>query len=149
MIDPVNSEVIVVLIVALVVVPIVYLAFQQWLRHRRRVMLHRERLAAIEKGIELPALEQEAQRSTWNVQRMLLLAGLSWISLGVGIFVVLSAVLAHPSKLTEAIPNGVQWIGIVPVGVGLSHLFVYMVGKKTQADSHPKRPFVKENTLVD
>lgn len=149
MIDPVSSEVIVVLIVALVVLPIVYLAFQQWLRHRRRVMLHRERLAAIEKGIELPALEQEAQRSSWNVQRMLLLAGLSWISLGVGIFVVLSAVLAHPSKLTEAIPNGVQWIGIVPVGVGLSHLFVYMVGKKTQADSHPKRPFVKENTLVD
>ncbi len=149
MIDPVSSYVIIVLILALVVIPIVYLGFQQWLRHRRRVMIHRERLAAIEKGIDLPALEQEIQRSSWNVQRILLLAGLSWISLGIGIFVVLSAVLAHPAKLTEALPDGLQWVGIIPVGIGLSHLFVYMVGKKTEAESHPKRPFVKERSLAD
>ena len=148
MIDPVSSYVIIVLIVALVVLPIVYLAFQQWLRHRRRVMIHRERLAAIEKGIDLAPLEQEIQRGSWNVQRILLLAGLSWISLGIGTFVVLSAVLVHPSNLTEALPNGLQWIGIVPVGIGLSHLFVYVVGKRTEAESHLKRPF-KEHTLVD
>jgi len=148
MIDPVSSYVIIVLIVALVVLPIVYLAFQQWLRHRRRVMIHRERLAAIEKGIDLAPLEQEIQRGSWNVQRILLLAGLSWISLGIGTFVVLSAVLVHPSNLTEALPNGLQWIGIVPVGIGLSHLFVYVVGKRTEEKSHHKRPF-KEHTLVD
>ena len=149
MINPVSNEVIVVLIVALVVLPTMYLAFQQWLRHRRRVMIHRERLAAIEKGIELPALEQEAQRSSWNVQRTLLLAGLSWISLGIGTFVVLSAVLAHPSQLTEAIPTGLQWIGIVPVGIGVSHLFVYVVGKRTEAEAQPKIPFVKESAPVE
>jgi hypothetical protein len=55
---------------------------QMWARHQRRLMIHRERLAAIEKGIELPPLEHEIQKRSWNVQRLLLLAGLVWISLG-------------------------------------------------------------------
>jgi hypothetical protein len=61
---------------------------------------------------------------------MLLLAGLSWISLGVGAFVVLSAVMSHPSF--DQIPQGMQWIGIAPVGIGLSHLIVYLVGKNKE-----------------
>src|SRR5712692_2515098 len=98
--------------VAIVLVALIaYMGFRQWLRHHRRVMIHRERLAAVEKGIEVPPLEREVQRNAWNVQRILLLAGLSWISLGIGAFVVLSALLAYPSKLTEEIPNGLQWIG--------------------------------------
>jgi hypothetical protein len=148
MIDPVSSYVIVVLIVALVVLPIVYMAFHQWLRHRRRVMIHRERLAAIEKGIDLPSLDHEAQRSGWNVQRTLLLAGLSWISLGVTAIVVLSALLAHPSKFTETVPQGLQWIGVAPVGIGISHLIVYLVGKKNEPEP-AKTPFVKERAPGD
>ena len=119
--------------VAIVVVAlIVYLGFRQWLRHHRRVLIHRERLAAVEKGVEMPPLEQEVRRSAWNVQRILLLAGLTWISLGVGAFVVLSALLAYPSKLTEDIPHGLQWIGVAPVCIGLSHLIVYLVGKRKE-----------------
>ena len=112
---------------------IAYMGFQQWLRYRRRMIMHSERLAAIEKGIELPPLEQEVQRNTWNVQRIILLAGLIWISLGIGAFVTLSALLAHPSPVTQDIPQGMQWIGVAPVAIGLSHVIVYLVGKKKES----------------
>jgi len=95
-------------------------------------MIHRERLAALDKGLELPPLEQEVQRGSWNVQRILLLAGLCWISLGFGAFMVLNALLAHPSELVKDIPQGLQFIGVAPVGIGLSHLIVYLVEKKKE-----------------
>lgn len=117
--------------VAVVIVAlIVFAGFRQWLKHQRRVMIHRERLAAIEKGIEIPALEQELRRSNWNVQRILLLAGLIWISLGIGAFVVLKALLANPGS-TDL--QGYQWIGIAPVMIGISHLIVYVVGRRKES----------------
>ena len=119
--------------VALVFIALIgFAAFQQWLRHHRRIMIHRERLAAVEKGVDLPPLEQEVQRSSWNVPRILLFAGLTWISIGIGAYVVFSAILAHPSPQTADVPQGIQWIGIAPIGIGLSHLIVYAVGKSKE-----------------
>jgi hypothetical protein len=118
--------------VILILAVIAYLAFHQWLRSNRRTMIHRERLAAIEKGVELPPLEQEVRRTNWGVQRILLLAGLIWVSLGVGLFVTLTALLAFPSPASREIPQGVQWIGIAPICIGLSHLFVYWVGRQKE-----------------
>ena len=119
--------------VAIVTVAVIgYLAFRQWLQLNRRTMIHRERLAAIEKGVDLPAVEQEVRRSSWSVQRFLLLSGLVWASLGVGTFVTLSALLAYPTQVTQGIPQGLQWIGLAPVCIGLSHLVVYLVGKKKE-----------------
>jgi hypothetical protein len=116
--------------VAIVIVAAIgYLAFRQWLQANRRAMIHRERLAAIEKGVELPPLEQEVRRSSWNIQRFLLLAGLVWVSLGLGAFVTLSALLAHATPVTQEIPQGMQWIGVAPVSIGLSHLIVYLIGR--------------------
>jgi hypothetical protein len=118
--------------IAIVVVAfIAFAGFRQWLQHQRRAMIHRERLAAVEKGVAIPPLEQEVKRSNWNVQRILLLAGLIWISLGIGSFVVLNALLAHPEGLTDLHP-GVQWIGIAPMLIGLSHLLVYLVGRRIE-----------------
>jgi hypothetical protein len=111
---------------------IAFAGFRQWLAYQRRVMIHRERLTAIEKGVELPPLEQEVKRSNWNVQRILLLAGLTWISLGIGAFAVLKALLAHPEGL-EGVHQGLEWIGIAPVMIGLSHLIVYLVGRKKES----------------
>ena len=113
----------------IIVACIACFCFFQWLRHQRRVLIHRERLAAVEKGVTLPPLEQEVRRNTWNVQRIILLAGLTWISLGIAAFVTLSAVLAFPSKVTEDVPHGMQWIGLAPFCIGLSHVIVYLVGK--------------------
>lgn len=115
---------------ALVMIALIGLyAFRQWLRHHQRVMIHRERIAAIERGVELPPLESEVERRTWNVQRMLLLAGLVWISLGIAAYVTLREVVY--SMPTEA-PRGIQWVGMAGIGIGLSHLIVYFVGKKRE-----------------
>ena len=120
--------------VALVIVAVIaYLGFHEWLRHQRRNLIHRERLAAVEKGVEVPPLEHEAHRRAWNVQRTLLLAGLIWISLGVAAYVTLSALIASPANAKLEIPSGIQWIGLAPAAIGLSHLVVYLVGKKAES----------------
>ena len=111
---------------------IAYLGFYEWLRHQRRNQIHRERLAAVEKGVEIPPLEDETHRRAWNVQRILLLAGLIWISVGVGAYVTLSAVLASPANARLEIPAGIQWIGVAPAAIGLSHLVVYLAEKRKE-----------------
>jgi hypothetical protein len=115
-----------------IIAVIAYLGFREWLRHQRRALIHQERLAAVEKGVELPSLESEVHRKAWNVQRILLLAGLIWVSLGVAAYVTLSALIASPANAKFEIPPGIQWIGLAPAAIGLSHLVVYLVGKKRE-----------------
>jgi hypothetical protein len=131
------------LFVAAITVLTAYAAFQQQLRHQRRMMIHRERLAALEKGVELPPLEQEIQRSRWNVQRILLFAGLIWISLGVSIYLVLHALVGqtfhvnwgldrfgNPVWVGVQVRGGMEWIGLGFLGIGLAHLIVRAIGER-------------------
>jgi len=118
--------------------------FQLWARHQRRLMVHRERLAAIDKGIELPPLEREIQKRSWNVQRLLLLAGLVWISVGLATFPLLlrlgGQILTIPWGYDQAgpvwakvpIPFGLEWIGVALVGIGVSHIVTYAVGRRRE-----------------
>jgi hypothetical protein len=106
-----------------------FLGFAMWLRQQRRTMIHRERLAAIEKGLELPPTEQEASRISFNVQRLLLLFGLIWISVGIGFFLVFSTMLSHPIEATRDLPYGIQYAGVGMIGIGLSHLIAYVAGR--------------------
>jgi hypothetical protein len=100
-----------------------------WLRQQRRIMIHRERLASIEKGLDLPPVEQEASRISFNVQRLLLLFGLIWISIGIGFFLVFSTMLSHPTDFTRDVPYGIQYVGVGMVGIGLSHLIAFLAGR--------------------
>ena len=118
-------------IVLVILAIITYMGYREWMRHQRRELLHKERLSAIEKSMDVPSIDQEIRRSSWNVQRTLLLAGLIWISLGVSAFVALSAVLSGPSPDRD-IPQGAQWIGLAPTLIGISHLIVYAAGKKKE-----------------
>jgi hypothetical protein len=106
---------------------VAFLAFAMWLRQQRRMMIHRERIAALEKGVDLPVM-QEAQISSWNVQRLLLLAGLVWISIGTGFYMVFSEMLRHPTEATRDVPHGIQYVGYGLIGIGVSHLIAYAVG---------------------
>ncbi len=115
---------------ALVIVALIaYVAFRQWLQHHRRIMLHRERMAAIEKGVEVPPLEQEAHRHSWNVQRILLLAGAIWVAIGVGAFATLVAVIS--SGNTWILP-GTQYLSLIPIGIGIAHLITYWAGARRE-----------------
>lgn len=130
----------------IVIAGVFYTAFQQFLRHQRRQLIHRERLAALEKGIELPPLEQEIQRRSWNVQRMLLLAGLIWLSLGIGLYLVLNGLVGqtfqvlwtndrfgNPLWVPVLVRDGMQYSGVALVGIGVSHLVVYALGRKERS----------------
>jgi len=134
--------------IAFLLAAVITYAFQLWIRHQRRLMVHRERLAAIEKGIELPPLEQEIQRGSWNVQRLLLLAGLIWISIGVAALPMLHQLggqtLHLPWGYTHdgdpffadlPIPYGTEWLALAPIGIGLSHVIVYLVARQKEARS--------------
>jgi hypothetical protein len=133
------------LIIAIVVLGVAYI-FQIWVRYQRRLMIHRERLAAIEKGTELPPLEQEIQRGGWNVQRLLLLAGLVWISVGVATFPLLNRLGGQtvtipwgydqvgPVWAKVPIPVGLEWIGVALIGIGVSHLVTYAVGRQRERE---------------
>jgi len=105
-----------------------FVGFGMWLRQQRRLMIHRERLAALEKGIELPPVLQEVQRTSWNVQRLLLLAGLVWISIGTGFYLVFSEMLRHTTEFTKDVPPGIQYVGYGLIGVGVSHLIAFAAG---------------------
>ncbi len=119
-------------IAAVAIALVGYAAYREWLRHERRALIHRERLAALDKGVELPPLEQEQKRSSWNVQRTLLLLGLVWLSVGVGVFVTLSVIIASPANAKLEIPPGIQYIGLGVAAIGVSHLVVYAVGKRKE-----------------
>ena len=106
-----------------------FLGFAMWLRQQRRTMIHQERLAAIEKGLELPPVEREAFRISFNVQRLLLLFGLIWISVGIAFFLVFSTMLSHPTEFTRDVPYGIQYVGVGMIGIGLSLLVAYVVGR--------------------
>jgi hypothetical protein len=133
------------LIIAIVVLGVAYI-FQIWVRYQRRLMIHRERLAAIEKGTELPPLEQEIQRGGWNVQRLLLLAGLVWISVGVATFPLLNRLGGQtvtipwgydqvgPVWAKVPIPVGLEWMGVALIGIGVSHLVTYAVGRQRERE---------------
>src|SRR5436190_19336354 len=100
-----------------IVAIIVFIAFRQWLRHQQRVMMHRERLAAIEKGMDVAPLKEDVQRSGLNTQRLLLLGGLIWLALGVGSFVTLTSILVHPSANMDPLPHGLALVALIPIGL--------------------------------
>jgi hypothetical protein len=118
----------------LILVGVGYVCFRQWLRHDKRRMIHLERLAAIEKGREMPAVELESSRNEWGIQRYLLVAGWSWIAIGVGGGLSLYVMLrnASPEWLRELPPLGSEVAAIVPIGIGLAHLATYRVGERRE-----------------
>jgi hypothetical protein len=113
-------------------VVLAFIGFRQWLRHQRRVLIHRERLAAIEKGVDLPPQPEEPERGKFNVQRLLLLSGLIWLALGLGMMPVLRVVLHDPAmaQMADAPPPSIWIAGLVPVLVGVAHLIVYAVDRR-------------------
>jgi hypothetical protein len=136
--------------VALIVTALIaFAAFNLWLRQQRRLIVHRERLAALEKGVDLPSLALDGRQNVWNVQRILLLAGLCWIAIGISTFAVLEQLITYAPPLppleatvefwrippVSFIPRGLQAIGLLPLGLGIAHLIVYFIERRKHADA--------------
>ncbi|MGQ0428851.1 MAG: DUF6249 domain-containing protein [Gammaproteobacteria bacterium] len=92
--------------------------------HREKVkraeLRHRERLAAMEKGIELPP---EIVDKIDGERPRFLLQGLVWLGVGIGIFFALGALAGER----------VGMLGLIPAAVGVATLIYYAIeGRKEQ-----------------
>lgn len=101
-------------------IPIVYLVLNHRKGRRLMDLHHAERMAAIERGLELPPLPLDvlgAPRSS----RSTLLPGLIWLFVGLAIIAGLRGV--------EAVGGlyGLSLWGLVPTGVGVAYLIYYFV----------------------
>ena len=86
---------------------------------------HKERLAAIERGMELPALPESFYLAAKPRRAGYLLPGLIWLFVGIGLFLALGAVAGEDVRL----------FGLIPIGVGAAFLIYYAVeGRKLAAN---------------
>lgn len=97
--------------------------------HREKVkraeLRHRERLAAMEKGIEMPP--EIVEKDDAGRPRFLL-QGLIWLGVGIGIFFALG----------ELAGDDVGMLGLIPAAVGIATLIYYAVeGRKENRDRSP------------
>jgi hypothetical protein len=124
-------------------------------RFRVRELEHKEKLAALEKGVDLPA----QQSAPWT-PRTYLLHGMIWLFAGLASVFAIFAIAAtstrppsvedklravsdarvrgatpeeiqmllnEPSRNREGMPVGLAMLGLIPVGVGLAYLIFYRV----------------------
>ncbi len=103
-------------------IPIVYAIVDY--RRRRDIIEahHKERLAAIERGMDLPPLPESFYQSMKPARRAsYLLPGLVWLFIGAGLYVALDAVAG----------GSVARFGLIPAGVGLALLIYHFIeGRK-------------------
>ena len=109
-------------------IPIVFAVIDY--RRRRDIVEahHKERMAAIERGMELPPLPESFFKS-FNFDRKPrhLLTGMIWTFVGIGLFVA----------LREVASQAVAWFALMPIGVGLALLIYYFVEGRKLAQAPP------------
>ncbi len=108
-----------------------------FLNYRKRketfALYHQERMAALEKGVDLPAvpdfmLSDEAHAFRSYHPRRHLLKGLIWLFTGIGLGVALWPTVGWEHSL----------FSLIPIGVGLAHLIYYFVeGKAETTEQQP------------
>jgi hypothetical protein len=123
-----------IIVIAAIMVPVGIVAVTSYFSHRRLELIHRERLAAIEKGLpptgELPdphkeererkAIEEEARKSPPDYLR----TGLFWFCPGAGL--VAFSLIALQDVL-PAIRLPIMGVSVVCAGVGAAYLVIYFV----------------------
>lgn len=99
-------------------------------RKRRDIytLHHRERLAAIEKGVEVPPLPEAFfmdDATPYNPRRTLL-KGLAWLFIGLGLLIAL-----YQIGEDEAC-----WFGLIPIGVGVAYLLYYFTAGQKEIEAY-------------
>lgn len=107
-------------------IPIVFMVLNYRKRRQLMQLHHTERMAAIERGMEIPPLPIELiDGGSPRRRRTSLLPGLIWFF--VGLAVVVGAYSAHD----EDVP---VFLGLIPLGIGLAYLIYYFVeGRKIES----------------
>jgi hypothetical protein len=105
-------------------IPIVFMVLNYRKRKRLMELHHVERMAAIERGMELPPLPLELiDSSAPRRRRSSLLPGLVWLFIGIAVLISMRT-LAEEEAL----------LGLIPTGIGLAYLIYYLVeGRKIES----------------
>jgi hypothetical protein len=114
-------------------------------RKRRRLMelYHAERMAAIERGMELPPIPIEVLGAPPS--RSTLLPGLVWLFVGLALLVS----LREGGEFFPGFGGGLVW-GLVPTGIGIAYLIHYFVeGRKHFRPAQPGQAAQPPNLWKD
>jgi hypothetical protein len=115
---------------AFVAVVLAFVGFRQWLGHQQRAMVHRERLVALEKGVEPPPWPDAPHPGTGlGTHGVLLLSGLIWSALGIG-GMIAAYVIVPNLTIPDAPPRSIFLVGLAPTLVGVAHLIVYRIQRR-------------------
>lgn len=106
-------------------IPIVWIVLNYRKRRRLMELYHTERMAAIERGMELPPLPLDLIDGRSKRRRTSLLPGLVWFFIGLAVFA---------SGLITGFDDDLPVIGgLIPLGIGLAYLIYYGVeGRHTE-----------------
>ena len=104
-------------------IPIVFAILEY--RRRRDIVEahHKERMAAIERGMELPPLPEAFFDPFRNRRPRHLLVGMIWFLVGITLFAALRAVAGE----------SVMYFGLIPAAIGLAYLIYYVVEGRHEA----------------
>lgn len=110
-------------------IPIVYISLNYRKRKRLMELSHAERMAAIERGMEVPPLPLELIDGQSRKRRSSLLPGLVWFFIGLAMVAgyMLGGDLGDGDDLPVV-------FGLVPLGIGLAYLIYYGIeGRHVEA----------------
>jgi hypothetical protein len=103
-------------------IPIVIVVLNYRKRRQLMQLHHIERMAAIERGMEIPPLPTELAGGGGQRRSTSLLPGLIWFFVGIAVWLALSGIAEDEAKL-----------GLIPAGVGVAYLIYYFVeGRKLE-----------------
>lgn len=129
----------IVAIVMSLLIPIVYQITDY--RRRRDIVeaYHKERMAGIERGLDIPPLpEAFFSPLDRNKRPRHLLTGMIWFFIGVALFVALGAVAGED----------VRYFGLIPAGVGAAFLIYYFIEGRHEAQAYREREAAKAGAAV-
>ncbi len=112
-------------------VVIIWFTLNYYKRRKLMELHHAERMAAIERGMEIPPLPIELidGRSVPKRRRTALLPGLVWFFIGLAL--VIGTLFGTGGHSDDDIP---LFAALIPLGIGLAYLIYYFVeGKNVEA----------------
>ena len=106
--------------------------------------LHKERLIAMEKGVDLSLLYKEPEENGRKPKtaRTYLLRGAVWLAIGVGFIVFFLGIAV--SVPGEDFPWGVSMLGIIPAFIGVAYLIFYAIEGGKMREEEEQRRLEKE-----
>jgi hypothetical protein len=106
-------------------IPIIWIVLNYRKRRHLMELYHRERMSAIERGMDLPPLPIELIDGRAKRRRSSLLPGLVWFFIGLAVFV--------GWLMTDFDDDLPVLGGLIPLGIGLAYLIYYGVeGRHTE-----------------